>query len=186
MFALFQNISCYCLTKRYAFNYSISLISKHLMLLFNVKEMQKKIDEYLFQNISCYCLTNTIFLHQLLQPLFQNISCYCLTSIRIIDLLRIPLFQNISCYCLTSTDPFDVFPVDVFQNISCYCLTACPLVVINVTTISKHLMLLFNLFPISQFLRVQLFQNISCYCLTRLCKSSTSDKTYFKTSHVIV
>ena len=77
---VFQNISCYCLTRSdndlevskliskhlmLLFNWSnqdrewsVSFISKHLMLLFN-EEKQKYFSEIakLFQNISCYCLT---------------------------------------------------------------------------------------------------------------------------------
>ena len=78
--------------------------------------------------------------------------------------------------------------LEVFQNISCYCLTQFHVGRRDSDTISKHLMLLFNLFVrvwsfvfsvISKHLmllfnmfrhkvnqNLRKFQNISCYCLT--------------------
>ena len=80
--------------------------------------------------------------------------------------------------------------LEVFQNISCYCLTQFHVGRRDSDTISKHLMLLFNLFVrvwsfvfsvISKHLmllfnmfrhkvnqNLRKFQNISCYCLTQL------------------
>ena len=56
-FALFQNISCYCLTYK-PHKYEVcSLISKHLMLLFDHVPGNTRCSDVEFQNISCYCLT---------------------------------------------------------------------------------------------------------------------------------
>ena len=54
---LFQNISCYCLTYK-PHKYEVcSLISKHLMLLFDHVPGNTRCSDVEFQNISCYCLT---------------------------------------------------------------------------------------------------------------------------------
>ena len=100
----------------------IWMISKHLMLLFNVPDFKSFIWMFPFQNISCYCLTNTLLrsifianiskhlmllfntageLEAVSDAIFQNISCYCLTQIHIIRNILLSVFQNISCYCLT-------------------------------------------------------------------------------------
>ena len=73
-------------------------------------------------------------------------------------------FQNISCYCLTDGEQLAEVPGIIFQNISCYCLTCTIFRRTCRTYISKHLMLLFNIFVRSGIM-------------------SLSD---FKTSHVIV
>ena len=94
-----------------------------------------------------------------------------------------------------------------FQNISCYCLSECDVSERYITTISKHLMLLFISDAITRPGTVLGFQNISCYCLSAIeivkrggrefqniscyCLSSTEVRNNggvqnFKTSHVIV
>ena len=96
-------------------------------------------------------------------------------------------FQNISCYCLSTYSPFFITWHGKFQNISCYCLSHPLLIILCLSSISKHLMLLFILFPLlikyplSHFKTshvivypyldampesVSPFQNISCYCLS--------------------
>ena len=99
-------------------------ISKHLMLLFNIRSSQCCLCTLLpFQNISCYCLTLIMTKDREILNLFQNISCYCLTQIEwAIDALGVR-FQNISCYCLTVLIFVASFENAAFQNISCYCLT---------------------------------------------------------------
>ena len=57
IFTIFQNISCYCLTGRKGDKNGRNIISKHLMLLFNLDILKTFNDPDLFQNISCYCLT---------------------------------------------------------------------------------------------------------------------------------
>ena len=56
--------------------------------------------------------------------------------------------------------------LEVFQNISCYCLTQFHVGRRDSDTISKHLMLLFNVFFPLKEVNIPTFQNISCYCLT--------------------
>ena len=55
-----------------------------------------------------------------------------------------------------------------FQNISCYCLSECDVSERYITTISKHLMLLFISDAITRPGTVLGFQNISCYCLSAI------------------
>ena len=52
-------------------------------------------------------------------------------------------FQNISCYCLSTYSPFFITWHGKFQNISCYCLSHPLLIILCLSSISKHLMLLF-------------------------------------------
>ena len=55
---VFQNISCYCLTRsNWLVSCNLWKISKHLMLLFNQKAWNSQKGKNKFQNISCYCLT---------------------------------------------------------------------------------------------------------------------------------
>ena len=75
-------------------------------------------------------------------------------------------FQNISCYCLTPVLTGNRKFLTIFQNISCYCLTLHCFWVGGLKIISKHLMLLFNIFRNYNFEIFHTFQNISCYCLT--------------------
>ncbi len=95
-------------------------------------------------------------------------------------------FQNISCYCLTVFLSFIPFFFTQFQNISCYCLTRFLQDISLVDFISKHLMLLFNIFAQQKALGDSAFQNISCYCLTFSPLSLSLHCINFKTSHVIV
>ena len=142
---LFQNISCYCLSK----SPSVEIP-----------------DINLFQNISCYCLSQCMMHLGKLQcnfktslvivylknsgwtdwtKAFQNISCYCLSiwqwqvGIQRICISKhlmllfidsptmgyafLLLFQNISCYCLSIHFVKTNSVTLVFQNISCYCLS---------------------------------------------------------------
>ena len=118
----------------------------------------------IFQNISCYCLTPRFQAQSHLLISFQNISCYCLTASTTASLLCLNSFQNISCYCLTSTLSTQFEDLGIFQNISCYCLTIYWYSGVYPLSISKHLMLLFNV--------------ADTY--------SQLGKSNFKTSHVIV
>ena len=99
--AIFQYISCYCLSVLLIIWLSNCIISIHLMLLFirrwTTWTMNRKIisihlmllfidgdqrDEskgQAFQYISCYCLSQAVQLLMQLQDGFQYISCYCLS-----------------------------------------------------------------------------------------------------------
>ena len=76
------------------------------------------------------------------------------------------VFQNISCYCLTIPCIALFTLISIFQNISCYCLTGRKGDKNGRNIISKHLMLLFNVFFPLKEVNIPTFQNISCYCLT--------------------
>ena len=109
-------------------------ISKHLMLLFIIKEFLDGLGKWLFQNISCYCLSANSEPFPHIYVRFQNISCYCLSnSKRFIPPLQ-STFQNISCYCLSTLLTYKSICISSFQNISCYCLS--PIVVLRCYSIS--------------------------------------------------
>ena len=78
---------------------------------------------------------------------FQNISCYCLSRIVVVAVNLALTFQNISCYCLSL----------ILTHVFCLSIH-----------ISKHLMLLFIMFPRIVLPDLSEFQNISCYCLSSL------------------
>ena len=103
----------------------IWMISKHLMLLFNVPDFKSFIWMFPFQNISCYCLTNT-----LLRSIFiANISKHLMLLFNTageLEAVSDAIFQNISCYCLTPLLETQEKMLHSFQNISCYCLTPLP------------------------------------------------------------
>ena len=99
---VFQNISCYCLTLQLFRSARHTIISKHLMLLFNSLKPWTVSLASTFQNISCYCLTIFPTFHRSTLYIFQNISCYCLTKENIHCFSNQIIFQNISCYCLTN------------------------------------------------------------------------------------
>ena len=102
-----------------------------------------------------------------LNSLFQNISCYCLTNVRAFFLGNATRFQNISCYCLTGI----LMLLRVLSSISKHLMLLFNCgknsFGITVTNISKHLMLLFNTMDSSKRVIFIGFQNISCYCLTQ-------------------
>ena len=101
------------------------MISKHLMLLFNVPDFKSFIWMFPFQNISCYCLTNT-----LLRSIFiANISKHLMLLFNTageLEAVSDAIFQNISCYCLTPLLETQEKMLHSFQKISCYCLTPLP------------------------------------------------------------
>ena len=144
----------------------IWMISKHLMLLFNVPDFKSFIWMFPFQNISCYCLTNT-----LLRSIFiANISKHLMLLFNIGVKLNHILLWAISKHLMLLFNTFtrsEPFFVNIFQNISCYCLTGNNDHDRELFLISKHLMLLFNALLPSDGLLANLFQNISCYCLTQ-------------------
>ena len=118
---------------------------------------------------------------------FQNISCYCLTTRDIKALADDTLFQNISCYCLTFSRYMTENPTWKFQNISCYCLTTCGRRLVDWITISKHLMLLFNL----DLDRIQknlcwISKHLMLLFNRSLLLCFYACSCHFKTSHVIV
>ena len=53
--------------------FSQGLISKHLMLLFNLFKAFLFINFSLFQNISCYCLTCFAFINKLLKIISKHL-----------------------------------------------------------------------------------------------------------------
>ena len=162
--AIFQNISCYCLSAFRSAGLSISIISKHLMLLFICSETITSFWFNVFQNISCYCLSSN---HT------SGIRFCCIS--KHLMLLFIDLITN---YCIDA---------GIFQNISCYCLsTTAAFLFGRFIFISKHLMLLFIKVKHSREFIITTFQNISCYCLSTAEHLNTVKKWYFKTSHVIV
>ena len=75
----YLDILCYCLTKRICKLSKNRIISKHLMLLFNLVARAILSEAKIFQNISCYCLTYDSDIDKSKNLQFQNISCYCLT-----------------------------------------------------------------------------------------------------------
>ena len=205
-FTIFQNISCYCLSKRTDRGIKDKNISKHLMLLF------------IFGISAIAPVAST----------FQNISCYCLSAFPVVRALMLFYFKT--SHVIVYHPQLTMYPFAIlFQNISCYCLsgnwlTRCKILFHFKTShvivyrwmvcisrefmkISKHLMLLFIPDNMISVIDVNLFQNISCYCLSScsiagrkgtniskhlmllfICHRWTICYTnsYFKTSHVIV
>ena len=164
----------------------IWMISKHLMLLFNVPDFKSFIWMFPFQNISCYCLTNT-----LLRSIFiANISKHLM-------LLFNPNPHNPQHTAVRiSKHLMLLFNIGVKLNhILLWAISKHLMLLFNsiawnagedVALISKHLMLLFNTFTRSEPFFVNIFQNISCYCLTHYYLLMDCLQIYFKTSHVIV
>ena len=97
------------------------------------------------------------------------------------------LFQNISCYCLTNVRAFFLGNATRFQNISCYCLTGILMLLRVLSSISKHLMLLFN-YQTATVSSPSLWISKHLMLLFNLLPSTSSCLLLnnFKTSHVIV
>ena len=100
LFALFQYISCYCLSSLANLIPLAYLISIHLMLLFIDGDATRALMTQKFQYISCYCLSTMFYLSLLnLQISIHLMLLFIFTEARSV-LLKI-LFQYISCYCLS-------------------------------------------------------------------------------------
>ena len=120
---IFQNISCYCLSKiiEREFSGKNNFKTSHVIVYQYQGDSGNAIN--VFQNISCYCLSFWCNACVLYNFIFQNISCYCLSCCtkgcstqffisKHLMLLFIPFhvlvytflmqFQNISCYCLSN------------------------------------------------------------------------------------
>ena len=67
-----------------------------------------------------------------------------------------------------------------FQNILCYCLTLFIKSSVTSLPISKHPMLLFNLFAGFKKKKPKKFQNILCYCLTAACARRAAGRAISK------
>ena len=119
------------------------MLFRHLMLLFNQKDMQVIQEQNHFKTSHVIVYPYLDAMPESVSP-FQNISCYCLSIGAIGSAIGGGRFQNISCYCL-SLNPKEEYGTDdyfktshvivylkefkrlkkliIFQNISCYCLS---------------------------------------------------------------
>ena len=140
---VFQNISCYCLSKRKIAIIPISHISKHLMLLFI----------FAFLSYSSYFLQHFKTSHVIVYPIPEGSGAW--------------IFYN-----------FKTSHVIVYRAYAHEERKSKP--------ISKHLMLLFITSSRSQIRLRSSFQNISCYCLSAPMPPLKAPVIHFKTSHVIV
>ena len=77
---LFQNISCYCLTKYKKKLKGVKLISKHLMLLFNWEQVADRLNIKVISKHLMLLFNITSIVKKIVFDRFQNISCYCLTN----------------------------------------------------------------------------------------------------------
>ena len=99
--AIFQNISCYCLS------------------------LEKKTFRGTHRNFK----TSHVIVYPIATTLINNRYQYFKTSHVIVYRSKRHwctgriTFQNISCYCLSVVDLQHIFIVNIFQNISCYCLS---------------------------------------------------------------
>ena len=98
------------------------LISKHLMLLFNLGFIKQDTTIVSFQNISCYCLT--IQCHLLNASKWISKHLMLLFNFHQSFVPVVPLHISKHLMLLFNLNSSDDFTDTIkFQNISCYCLT---------------------------------------------------------------
>ena len=124
-FTRFQNISCYCLTRKIRLADNSIAISKHLMLLFNATILVFPEPFALFQNILCYCLTVIDNWH------FCQLKIISKHLMLLFNIDPVCVYIDSSCISKHLMLLFNIDPVCVYIDSSC---------------ISKHLMLLFNIY----------------------------------------
>ena len=93
-YAVFQNISCYCLTAPALLRFT---------------------DVYAFQNISCYCLTLTASIFLRHYPISKHLMLLFNHYFPVIQ-DHLSAFQNISCYCLTYVVFSKLFETSYFKT----------------------------------------------------------------------
>ena len=141
LFALFQYISCYCLSSLIYLHLKHLSISIHLMLLFIINFTLTSPNPVYFNtsHVTVYPPLQTL---SFIFPIFQYISCYCLSFFVDMDSSNMLNFNtsHVTVYRYAN----DVRRVCAeFQYISCYCLSNIHLRIRIYIRISIHLMLLF-------------------------------------------
>ena len=204
-------------------------ISKHLMLKFIGDISPFAIRLIVFQNILCWSLSKKVKEAIGRLQVFQNILCWSLSSCRWI--VRYPCriskhlmlkfitvqphnsfgtlqFQNILCWSLSRGCRRIQSWKSKFQNILCWSLSVWIDSLLDVSDISKHLMLKFiahgsittspgsdfktsyvevyQTTPQAESEEMKKFQNILCWSLSEFAKPRLTSVANFKTSYVEV
>ena len=206
-FLIFQNISCYCLSpvedflvmtviyfktshvivylQRIRTRHSYPLISKHLMLLFILKDER---DELKYMHFK----TSYVIVYQQRFLGVQKLILDFKTSYVIV-------YRLCKCMGVTKQNNFKTSYVIVylnsanhdsnnteFQNILCYCLSSIFITSLIFLFISKHLMLLFICWPLPVTFVVLYFKTSYVIVYQSQLWSMNRSDWYFKTSYVIV